>query len=175
MENPISNRAAPSRSENQRAVSNPPPGRSCRQKASQAYFSIDSALAITIALFSFASFALILSSAAANASSGASQASSSLLALRFSSFVLEKSALSGGAGPGAYRSENEIDVSRLGAIDLNDALLRTGRKFARISLKSRNGELFSAEQGERGGREVFCARRLAVSSGQICLLEACLS
>ncbi len=146
-----------------------------KRQRKQAFFSLDAGLATVAAIFAFSSFALLIASAASSAASQSSETSSSLLALRFSSYVLEKSASSSGEYPsGAYYRANELDPERLRALDLGEMLSKTGRRFASVSVKSQNGEIFSAHSGEHGA-EAFCAGRLALLSGETVRMEACIS
>lgn len=146
-----------------------------RQSRYSGYFSIDAAFALVIAVAAYSSFAHLAAAAASIADSQSREISSSLLALRFSSFVLEEaSSGAGGVGTGGYASTNELDMAKLEGFDLNGVLARAGKDYAKISLKNAQGELFSASAGAAEG-EVFCAGRLALLSGEIVRLEACVS
>ncbi len=140
----------------------------------RAYFTIDAAFALLLAVFAYSSFAHLASSAGGRASAQSHEISSSLAALRFSSFVLEQAGAGGGFGAGSYVSANEIDIGKLGTLDLGGLLARTGRDYAKISVRNGAGEVFLKETGE-ANEEVFCAKRLAILSGEIVKLEACLS
>jgi len=140
----------------------------------RAFFSIDAAFALLIAAVSFSSFALLSQAAAENSASQSRWASGELLALRFSSFILEKAARQGESPTGGYRIENDLDLPKLSEIDLKGMLTQSGRNFAGIYLESEGGRLFGAEAGIFDG-EVFCARRLATLSGKTVRLEACIS
>ena len=140
------------------------------------FFSFDASAAVLIAVFAYASLSLLLSSAAASASSASSDASSRLLSLRFSSFILDDAgAHAGGFGTGAYVRSGELDIQRLGGLDLQGILAATGRKFASVSVSSQDGRVFSSSAGEAGGGEVFCTSRLALLSGSMARLEVCIS
>lgn len=146
-----------------------------RQSRHKGYFSIDAAFALVIVIFAFSSFARLASEAASAADSQSREISSSLLALRFSSFVLEEASVGDGEfGAGAYSSANELGMDKLQNFDLDGVLARAGKKYAKISVKDPQGELFSASSGAAGD-EVFCAGRLAILSGEIVRLEACLA
>jgi hypothetical protein len=148
--------------------------RGAQQSRYRGYFSIDAGFALFIAVIAFSSFALLASSAASSAHSQSQGISSSLVALRFSSFVLEQAAASGAEpGNGAYSSTNELDISKLQGVDLDRMRSEAGKSYARVSVGNGETEIFSSEAGIVGG-EVFCARRLAILSGEIVRLEACL-
>lgn len=146
-----------------------------RQSRYDGYFSVDAAFALVIVIFAYSSFAGLASDAAAAADSQSREISSNLLALRFSSFILEEASLGApGVGAGAHFSANELDIGKLQNFDLGGVLARSGKKYAKISVKNRQGEQFSASAGA-AGEEVFCAGRVAVLSGEIVRLEACLA
>lgn len=141
----------------------------------QAFFSLDAAVALVMVVAVFSSFHLLFSSAASKAASQAEEASSSLLAVRLSSYFLEKAAVSSDSfAAGAYYSANELDEGKLRALDLEEALLQTGRKFASVSVKGEAGEIFFSQAGKQGN-QTYCAGRLAKLSGETVRLEACLS
>jgi hypothetical protein len=143
--------------------------------ARQAFFSLDAMLALAIAIFAFASFSLLLSSAGALASSQSKQASSETLAIAFSSHILEKCAVRPLYGsPDSHSKTNELDENCLRSLNLQDELANSGRAFAGVSLSGAGGEIFLSESGVKG-TGVFCARRLVLFSGKISRLEACLS
>ncbi len=149
--------------------------RNFRQSRYDGYFSIDAAFALVIVIFAYSSFAHLAFKAASVADSQSREISSSLLALRFSSFVLEEASVGGGVfGAEAHSSANELDIGKLQNFDLGKVLARTGKKYAKILVKNSQGELFSASSGAVG-EEVFCAGRLALLSGEIVRLEACLA
>jgi len=142
---------------------------------SSGFFSIDASLALFIAALSFALFSALAAAAAASASSSARGEAGALLALRFSSYVLEQSAPAGfPSQPGAHYSANELDLGRLGAIDIGKLQAESGKGYASIRVEGSSGQLFFAESG-RQGAERFCAARLALLSGEIVRLEACIS
>ena len=146
-----------------------------RQSRYKGYFSIDAGFALVIVVVAYSSFAHLVAASASIADSQSKEISSSLLALRFSSFVLEKaSAGGGGLGTASYSSANELDMAKLEGFDLSGVLARVGKEYAKIAVKNAQGELFSAYAGTAGG-EVFCTGRLALLSGEIVRLEACLS
>jgi hypothetical protein len=150
------------------------PASAMRQRK-QAFFSLDAGLATVVVIFSFSSFALLAASAASSAASQSSETSSSLLALRFSSYILEKAAVSSEEySAGAYYEANELDKEKLRTLDLGEILLKTGKKYASVSVEGENGEIFSSQAGEQGN-EKFCSSRLAILSGEIFRLEACIS
>lgn len=145
------------------------------KRYSAAFFSLDAAAWLSVAILVFASFALLLSSAGKSAGSQASETSSSLLALRFSSYLLDEAACAGsGIGRGAYCSANEIDLQRLSSIDMQDLLERTGRGFIGVYLEDSEGAIFLAEQGQ-AAEGVFCTSRLALVSGKMARMRACVS
>ncbi len=145
------------------------------QSSRKGFFSLDAALAFTIAVFAFSSFALIFSSAASSANSQAGEISGSHLALRLSSYVMEQAAVSSDSFlSGGYYSANEIDLPKLYLFDLGGILAQTGKTYAKISLHSEPATLFSAEEGEKQA-ETFCASRLVLVSGEIMRLESCIS
>lgn len=141
----------------------------------QAFFSFDAAFAIVLCVAAFAGFSLLLSSAASSTSASASSQSSSLLALRFSSFVLSESQAQGPIfGAGQYYKSYELDLARLGLIDLHAARLQMGRGFASILVAGGSGTAYFASDGEAKG-EVYCTKRLALLGGKMVRLEACIS
>jgi len=140
------------------------------------FFSFDASAAILIAVFAYASLSLILSAVSSSASSASSDASLRLLSLRFSSFILDDAgAQGGGFGTGAYVRSGELDLQRLGGLDLRGILSATGRKFASVSVFSQDGQVFSSSAGEADGGEVFCTSRLALLWGSMARLEVCMS
>ena len=140
-----------------------------------AYFSIDAALALVIVVVAYSSFAHLASSAAAHAGAQSQETSSSLLALRFSSFALEWAAAGGGEGPGSFYSANELDRDKLNELDLGAVLSQTGKRHAKITVVgSKGGVLFEKEAGNPQEEE-FCSGRLALLSEDMVRLEACLS
>ncbi len=142
---------------------------------SSAFFSFDAALALAVAVFSFALFSAMLAASAASASQGAHDTSGSLLSLRFSSYVLEQAAQVGfPAQAGSHYSASELDLARLGKIDLQQLLEDSGKEYASISLRGKGGQLFFAEAGE-SGQEKYCSSRLALLFGEIVKLEACIA
>lgn len=149
-------------------------GRNRFNFAKPAFFSIDAAFAFLILSIFFSSF-LILSQAAAETSAFQSGSiSGELFAIRFSSFVLEKASLQGEGGIGGYRIENELDLQKLYAFDLQDVRTFSGKRFMGIYLDQGESRLFFKESGDKNG-EVFCAHRLVCLSGKIVSLRACVS
>ncbi len=145
------------------------------QSRYKGYFSIDAGFALVIVIFAYSSFAHLALASASIADSQSREISSSLIALRFSSFVLEEASTGAwGLGTASYSSANELDAAKLQSLDLNSVLARAEKRYAKISLKNGQGELFSASAGTADG-EVFCAGRLAILSGEIVRLEACLA
>ena len=150
--------------------------RRMRQSRYRGIFSLDAAAALLVAAIAYASLSLILSAAAASSSSGAWGASSRLLSLRLSSFILgEAGAEAGGMGTGAYVKSGELDLSRLGTLGLQDFLSASGRRFASVAVLSKGKREFFSSAGDAQGREVFCTSRLALLNGQMARLEACIS
>ncbi len=150
--------------------------RRMRQPRYRGIFSLDASAALLVATIAYASLSLILYSAATSSSSGAWGASSRLLSLRLSSFILgEAGAEQGGAGPGAYVKSAELDLSRLGKLGLREFLSSSGRRFASVAVFSREKQEFFSSAGDGQGREVFCTSRLALLGGKMARLEACIS
>lgn len=119
----------------------------CRNE--RAFWSIDAAFALVLAVAMFALFSALMNAAAASAARGAEQASGELLSARFSSYAVSL-AESGGA------------------VDLQSVLERTGRGYA--SIRSGDALDFAGEQGA----EVYCTQRLVVRDGKITKLEVCI-
>ena len=113
-----------------------------------AFWSIDAAFALVLAVAMFAMFSAVLYSAGTMASRGADEISGVLLSARFSSYAL---------------AQTESGKK----IDLQSVLEQTGRKYASL----RNGEGF-APVGEKGDA-VYCTRRLYVNGSRMMKLEAC--
>ena len=150
---------------------------SCQARKSRyrAFFSFDAGLAAVLAVFSFASFSLLLSAAAYSADAVSREASSSLLALRLSSFLLDEAgAEKYGWGSGAYVKAGELDLSRLQQMDLGSLLMQTGKSYVKIRVEQGGSEAFFAESGEKQA-QVYCATRLGLLGGEIAKLEACVS
>lgn len=144
--------------------------RETQQSRCKGYFSVDAALALVIVVFSYASFAFLASHAGASADEESRQISNSLLSLRFSSFLLEEAIVEGAPG---HSSINELDLSRFEELDLKEMLSGMGKNYAKVSVSRKEGEVFSKWEGE-AGEEVFCSNRLALLSGEIVRLEACI-
>jgi len=142
--------------------------------AHNAFFSIDAAFALLIAIMAFISFSTLLSSAASSAKASADSSSSSLLALRLSSFIISESEEKGGFGTASYRKAGEIDVERAEGIDLSEFLSQGKRDYAGFSISDSSGGIAGNSFGSPGN-ETYCAKRLVIVSGKIALLEACVS
>ena len=141
----------------------------------KAFFSFDAAFAMVICAVSFAGFSLLLSSAAASASTDAASLSSSLLALRFSSHVLSET--QGQSPEGTlqpYSESYEISLARLEGFDLRQARISMGRDFVSVRAVGGNGEAFFASDGQLQG-ETYCVKRLALLDGHPARLEVCIS
>ena len=115
----------------------------------RAFWSIDAALALVLAVAMFAIFSAMLYSAGMTAQRGADETSGALLSARFSSYALEK-------------------MEMAEAIDLESVLERTGRNYTSL----RVGNEF-AYAGETGGA-VYCTQRLDVREGKMVKMEACI-
>jgi hypothetical protein len=140
----------------------------------RAFFSLDAALALAIAVAAFAALAQLSLSSASALRAQSEELSSSLLALRLSSYVADEAGAEVGGLGGAYTAVGELELERLRSIDLQQILSQTNRRFASIRLKGNEGELFSSFAGEAGD-QTFCAARLALHSGEIVRLEVCVS
>lgn len=114
----------------------------------RAFWSIDAAFALVLAVAMFAIFSAMLYSAGMMALGGADDASGALLSARFSSYALEK----------MERSEQ---------IDLASVLERTGRNYTSL----RAGDEFTPVGNESGA--VYCTQRLYVDGSKMIKLEAC--
>jgi hypothetical protein len=121
----------------------------CRNNARMAFWSIDAAFALVLAVAMFAIFSALMNAAAASAARGAEQASGELLSARFSSYA-------------ASMAESGEEV------DLYGVLGRTGRRYASI----RSGNAFDYAGEAEGG--VYCTQRLVVRDGKMERLEACI-
>ncbi len=131
-----------------------------------------------MAIVAFSAFAALSSAAALHAKAEANEVSGRLLSLRLSSFLLEQGAVSSGDSyGGGYFSANELDLEKLRSLDLRPLLLQIGKSHLKVSLDVGGGEIFSAEAGEGASAqpEAFCTARLALISGKISRLEACVS
>jgi len=115
----------------------------------RAFWSIDAAFALVMAVAMFAIFSSMLHVAGMRALGGADDASGSLLSARFSSYALER--MEGGK-----------------EVDLQSVIEQTGRKYASLQV----GDEF-AHAGEKNGT-VYCTRRLHVRDGKLVKLEACI-
>jgi len=115
----------------------------------RAFWSIDAAFALVLAVAMFAIFSAMLHSAGMMALRGAEDASGALLSARFSSYALEK-------------------MEKGGQVDLESVLEETGRNYASL----RAGDSF-AYAGEAGGA-VYCTQRLHVREGKMVKMEACI-
>ena len=115
----------------------------------RAFWSIDAAFALVLAVAMFAIFSAMLYSAGMTAQRGADETSGALLSARFSSYALEKMEMGGD-------------------VDLASVLGRTGGEYASL----RVGNEF-AYAGETGGA-VYCTQRLDVREGRMVKMEACI-
>jgi len=120
-----------------------------KNSAMAAFWSIDAAFALVLAVAMFAMFSAMLYAAGASVARGAEDASGSLLSVRFSAYALQQ--LEAGGAP-----------------DLQWALGRTGREYASV----RAGNEF-AEIGARGA-DIYCTQRLMVREGKMVKVEACI-
>lgn len=118
-----------------------------------AFWSVDAAFALVLAVAMFAMFSALLFSASASAMKGADETSGALLSARFSSYALARMEMGG-------------------EIDLQGVLAQTGRKYASLRVADGNGDLSFASAGERSG-EMFCTARIAMIGGKMARLEAC--
>ncbi|MCX8194719.1 MAG: hypothetical protein N3G22_01250 [Candidatus Micrarchaeota archaeon] len=142
---------------------------------SKAFFSFDAAAASFSAIILFALFSILSFAASNSAKESSAMAEGELLALRFSSYVLEKGAKVGLPQEGAHYVAGEIDLARLEEFDLQEIVKSSGIKYASVLVAGERKErLFFKEAGE-AGKQVFCARRLALLSGEAVRLEACIS
>ena len=114
----------------------------------RAFWSIDAAFALVLAVAMFAMFSAVLRSAGMMASGGAEETSGALLSARFSSYALSQ--VEGGK-----------------EIDLQSILGQTGRGYA--SLRAGDGFAFA---GEMNG-SIYCTVRLYVKEGRMARMEAC--
>ena len=126
----------------------------CRNNR-KAFWSIDAAFALVLAVAMFAMFSSVLYAASALSLHSAADESLSLLSVRFSSYAL-------------------LQLEKGEAVDLKWMLLRTGREYASISMSDVDGSVLFASEGERGGK-IFCTRRLAHISGKMVKVEACIA
>ena len=141
----------------------------------RAFFSFDAAFAIVLCAVSFAGFSLLLSSASESASTSATSLSSSLLALRFSSFVLSGAQVQSPDGTlQPYSKSYELDMERLKGVDLQQARLGMGRDFASITVAGSGGTIFLASDGAPRN-ETYCTKRLALLDAEPVRLEVCIS
>lgn len=144
--------------------------RALSQSEKQAFFSIDASFAFLAALFSFALFSTALLFAASAAASQSKQAELDNLALRLSSYALDKSA----SGDGEYGLVNEVDLQKFDALQYGPVPPSPGASYIRLTVSGGRMAPRSAEYGVSGG-EVHCARRLALVEGDFAILEACIS
>lgn len=143
---------------------------------SRAFFSIDASFAFLTAVFIFVAFSAALISAALAAQSQSSEIVSENRALRFSSHVLELTAVSGGGLFDGHYMANEINRQEFESFDLPSAMGRMNASFASIKLAiSGGGEIAPPASGTPSSKGIYCARRLAVFEGQAARLEACIS
>lgn len=143
-----------------------PPWRAgCRQRAMRrtagdciacfrAFWSIDAAFALVLAVAMLAMFSSMLYRAGTMAAAGADETSGALLSARFSSYALER-------------------MEKGGEADLQAVLGQTGRRYASLRMAGSEGELSFAFAGEKEG-EIYCTQRLGVRNGRIVRLEACI-
>ncbi|MFA6490219.1 MAG: hypothetical protein WCT52_06125 [Candidatus Micrarchaeia archaeon] len=143
---------------------------------SRAFFSIDASFAFLTAVFIFVAFSAALISSALTAQSQSSEIASENRALRFSSYVLERTAVSGGGQFDGHYMANEIDAGKFLSFDLPSAMGRMNASFASIKLAiSSGGELAPPASGSPSPKGTYCVERLAVFEGQAARLEACIS
>ncbi len=121
----------------------------CRSDARQAFWSIDAAFALVLAVAMFALFSMLLYAAGITATQGAGTISGEFLSSRFSSYALSQ-------------------IDSLEQVDLQLVLEGTGREYASL----RVGDEFAYAGKESG--VVYCTQRLAVKEGKIVKLEACI-
>ena len=148
-----------------------------RNRFSRAFFSIDASFAFLTAVFMFVVFSTVIFCAALSAKSQASEISSENRALRFSSYVLEQTAVSGGSpSGGGYLSVNEIDGQKFDSFDGDAARAIIGASFASIRLVGpEGGEIAFRQFGVLQPKGVYCARRIALVDSKAVGLEACVS
>ncbi|MCX8174595.1 MAG: hypothetical protein N3E51_00105 [Candidatus Micrarchaeota archaeon] len=151
----------------------------CRQRhtsqSKRAFFSADAAFALLCAVIAYSLFALLLSASADSASRAAQDCSKSSLAIRLSSHLLEERwAVLGGQWGGSFVSRGELDLNRISSQDLESLRTRLGLKFASARITGAQGEIFSAESGQKGA-QVFCASRIGIAFQKPVLVEVCVS
>jgi hypothetical protein len=148
-----------------------------RNRSSRAFFSIDASFAFLTAVFMFVVFSTVIFCAALSAKSQASEISSENRALRFSSYALEQTAVSGGSpSGGGYLSVNEIDGQKFVSLDLGAAIGAMNASFASVRLVDSSGaEISSQSLGNASPKGVYCVKRLAIMGGEYVGLEACMS
>ena len=120
----------------------------------RAFWSIDAAFALVLAVAMFAIFSSMLYAAGMMALKNADETSGALLSARFSYYALEQ-------------------IEKGGGIDLQSVLGQTGRKYASLRTISATGELSFAFAGETAGG-IYCTQRLDVQEGRMVKLEACI-
>lgn len=139
----------------------------------RAFFSLDAALAMLLAVLATVSFSAMESSAAASADSSAREISGTNLALRLSNYVVDEAgAATGGAVPGEYVKPGEIDPERLSAIGLQEIVSGAGLKYAKISLPGAQESFPPISAGAEQG-EIFCVKRLVTLEKKPALMEVC--
>ncbi len=142
---------------------------------SQAFFSIDATFALLTAISMFIMLSAIVFAAGLSAKSQAGEARAENLALRFSSFVLEKTSEGGTIGKD-FTSINEISRGRFDSFFSENDISGTGASFARIRLVDAGGGLISEKINGAGAPAILhCVPRLALLDGEMVRLEACIS
>ncbi|MCX6771401.1 MAG: hypothetical protein NTX79_05080 [Candidatus Micrarchaeota archaeon] len=124
-----------------------------RHQITRAFWSIDAAFALVLAVAMFAMFSAMLYAEGMVASRDADETSGVLLSARFSSYAL-------------VQAEGGKEV------DLQAVLERTGRKYASLRLSGSDGESSFAYAGEKAGA-IYCTQRLYARGGNMVKLEAC--
>ena len=118
----------------------------------------------------------ILLFAALSAKSQSSDIASENMALRFSSFALDKISVSGGnPALDGYVSVNEIDSGKFAQFDGDAAISQAGASYASLRLTGKAGQIGFAEFGSKNSAALYCAKRLAAMGGEIVRLDACIS
>ena len=144
------------------------------KRSLRAFFSIDAAFALLMVALAFIIFSLLASSAAAFASSSAAEVSKTNLALRLSSYIInDAAAQSGGIYPDNYVLPGELDTLKL-QMALDDLVSQGKVRFAKVTVKDGSGSVQPFSAGTQAD-EAYCVQRLALISGELALLEVCVS
>ena len=114
----------------------------------RAFWSIDAAFALVLAVAMFAMFSSLLYAAGVMVAKGADETSGALLSARFSSYALAQ-----------MEDGNNVD--------LNAVIEQTGRNYASLRI----GDNFTQAGNESGA--VYCTQRLYVNASGMVKLEAC--